>query len=152
MLHASQPSYSQQVLEATTIMGSQLETYGEPLSVAINAGLHSILVTGVYSTNEPSAYLPADITGVTYRDPQDASVWTVDIGTWTHGIPGGYSLWSQFYGNNQDPEPAIGIYKPANGQTHWFGGFNWISRDGNTEFISPDWAYNAFPGTRMTAP
>lgn len=151
-VHGSQPSHSQQVLEATSVVGAQLETYHQPLSVAINAGAHSILVTGVYSTNEPLYYFPANITGLTYRDPQNSNHVTVDIGTWTNGIAGGYSLWSPYYGNPQDPEPSIGTYKPGANQVHWYSGFNWISRDGHSDYWSPDWAYTAYPGSRMTAP
>lgn len=155
-VHSSPPPYSTQVLEATTIMGEQLENWGEPLSVAINQGKHSVLVTGVWSTNNPIDYFPAGITGVVYRDPQDDSHQTVSISQWTYGGgPNGYSLWEYYYGygNSQDPEPAIGPYKPAPGQEHWFNGFNWISRDVN--YIdgqwSPDWSFDIW-GYQMTSP
>lgn len=156
MVHSSAPSYSQQVLEGTTAFAWNLEEWHEPISVAINEGAHSILVTGVYSTNDPINYLPANITGVTYRDPQDNSHQTVDIGQWTNGISGGYDLWKYYYGpynNSQDPEPSVGPYIPGSGQEHWFGGFNWIETDENytNGQWSPDWSYTIYGG-QMTSP
>lgn len=149
MVHSTQPSYSQQVLEATTAMGMWLELNGDPLSVAINEGQHSILVTGVYSTNPPVTYFPAAITGVTYRDPQNGNHVTVDIGTWTNGFSCGYDLWKNYYGynNSVDPEPSVGIYTPTYLYPYnWFNGFNFISRDNNSGYPSPDWEYGAYPG------
>lgn len=155
MAHSSAPPYSQQVLEATTAFAWNLEEWGDPISVAINEGEHSILVTGVYSTNNPVDYFPANITYVTYRDPQDGSHQTVDISQWTNGISGGYDLWKHFYGynNSQDPEPAVLPYKPGSGQEHWFGGFNWIQIDENytNGQWSPDWSYTIYGG-QMTTP
>jgi hypothetical protein len=153
MAHSSQPSYSQQVQEATTILASQLENYHEPLSVTINGGAHSILVGGTWSTNNPQQNFPANLTGITYRDPQNNihSMW--DIGTWTNGIPGGYGLWNTYYNNYPaDPEPGVGIYVP-NGSypSHWYNGFTWIARDGYTSY-GPDYAYTALPGTPMFQP
>lgn len=155
MAHSSAPPYSQQVMEATTIFAENLEEWSEPISVAINEGEHSVLVTGVYSTNNPLNYFPANITGVTYRDPMDSSHWTVDISTWTYGISGGYDLWKNFYGynNSQDPEPSVGPYTPGPGQEHWFNGFNWIETDENytNGQWSPDWSYDIYGG-QMTSP
>lgn len=153
-VHTTQPSYGQQVLEATSLMGAHVEAYGEPISVAINAGAHSVLVTGVWSTNDPLFNFPAGMTGVTYRDPQDGSHQTVTLSQWTNGILNGYSLWSQYYGNPNDPEPGIGPYAPGARQVHWYQGFNWISRDNyyaNGQY-SPDWAYNAYTRAQMMSP
>jgi hypothetical protein len=153
-VHITQPSYAQQVLEATTNMGAGIEEFGEPVSVAINAGEHSVLVTGVYSTDNVLLNFPAGITGVTYRDPQDGSHQTVDLNEWTNGVPYGYSLWSQYYGNPNDPEPGIGPYAPGARQVHWYQGFNWISRDNyyaNGQY-SPDWAFDSYNGAQLTTP
>ncbi|WIG59403.1 MAG: hypothetical protein OJF49_002150 [Ktedonobacterales bacterium] len=153
-VHSSAPSHSQQVLEATSLMGHQLVNWHEPLIVAVNEGLHFLLVTGVYSTNDPFTFFPAGITGLTYRDPQDATHHTVSISDWTNGISGGYDLWKYTYGNPNDPDPNIGPYTPGPGQEHWSGGFDWISRDANTtgNQWSPDWAFNAYNNAQLTTP
>lgn len=166
----SQPSYNAQVLQATTIMARGLERWHEPLTAQINGGLHSVLVTGVYSYNDPAHNFPAQIASVVYRDPMayyTVSRFEVSIGTWTNGqfsTPYGvYSLWSLYYGdrytrgdgkNPYDPEPAVGIYVPnASHPIHWYRGFNWIERDNNSAngTWSPDWAYTSY-GAKMTLP
>jgi hypothetical protein len=168
--NSSKPSYSTQVLQATTSMARALETWREPLIAQINGGLHSVLVTGVYSYNDPARNYPAQITSVVYRDPMagpTVSRFQVSIGTWTSGhfsTPYGiYSLWSLYYGdryaigdraNPADPEPAVGVYKPtASNPIHWNLGFTWIQRDNNyaNGAWNPDWAYTS-SGARLTAP
>jgi hypothetical protein len=166
----SAPSYYNQVLQATTSMARGLETWHEPLTAQINGGLHSVLVTGVYSYNDPASNYPAQIASVVYRDPMASptvSRFQVSIGTWAAGhfsTPYGvYSLWSLYYGdryavgdrkNTSDPEPAVGIYVPnASHPVHWDLGFTWIQRDNNWANGSwnPDWAFTS-TGVRMTAP
>lgn len=159
--NSSPPSFYTQVLQATTSMARGLATWHEPLTAQINAGLHSVLVTGVYSYNDPRYAYPARLTSVVFRDPMayySVSRFEVSIGTWAGGhfsTPFGvYSLWSQYYGGSQDPEPAVGPYKPnATHPVHWFRGFTWIQRDNNyaNGAWSPDWAYTS-GGTKMTGP
>ncbi len=166
----SAPSFYTQVLQATTSMARALETWHEPLTAQINGGLHSVLVTGVYSYNDPARNYPAQITSVVYRDPMAApavSRFQVSIGTWAGGhfsTPYGvYSLWSLYYGdrsavgdgkNTSDPEPAVGIYVPNTSHpVHWYRGFTWIQRDNNFANGSwnPDWAFTS-TGVKLTAP
>lgn len=159
--NSSQPSYYTQVLQATTSMARSLATWHEPLTAQINGGLHSVLVTGVYSYNDPRYAYPAQLTSVVYRDPMayyTVSRFEVSIGTWAGGhfsTPYGvYSLWSQYYGYASDPEPAVGIYVPnASHPVHWYHGFTWIARDNNwaNGTWNPDWAYTS-TGAKMTAP
>jgi hypothetical protein len=168
--NSSAPSFYSQVLQATTSMAQGLATWHEPLVAQINGGLHSVLVTGVYSYNDPRNYYPAQITSVVYRDPMayyTVSRFEVSIGTWAGGhysTPYGvYSLWSLYYGdrysvgdskNTSDPEPAVGIYVPTSSHPiHWYRGFTWIQRDNNwaKETWNPDWAYTS-TGKKMTAP
>ncbi len=165
-----QPSFYTQVLQATTSMARGLAAWHEPLTAQINGGLHSVLVTGVYSYNDPRYVYPAQITSVVFRDPMayySASRFEVSIGTWAGGhlsTPNGvYSLWSLYYGdrytvgdrrNTLDPEPAVGIYVPnATHPVHWYRGFTWIQRDNNYAYgaWNPDWAYTS-KGAKMTAP
>lgn len=158
-------NYSLQVAEATTMMAQAIETDQTPLSVAINGGLHSVLVTGIYANNDPASNWPASISGIVYRDPQykaSASRFTVDYSAWaTYGLNpyGGsyhYSLWSVYYGdvntigdqaNTSDPEPLVGPYAPNAGAGypyHWYHGFDWIQRIGGNGIVSgpgPDYAF-----------
>lgn len=168
--NATQPTFTIQAQQATTNLGRALETWHEPVNVTINGGLHSVLVTGLYSYTDPATSYPATISSVIYRDPEAAasvSRFQVDFATWAGGgfsTPYGvYSLWSLYYGdkttvgdhlNTNDPEPSVGIYTPTVGAPqHWFGGFTWIQRDNNfaNGSFNPDFAFTS-TGVQMTAP
>jgi hypothetical protein len=156
LFHGSPPAYSQQVLEATSLLAQVLENWTIPLSVAIDGGFHSVLVTGVWSNNDPYFNFPAALTGVVIRDPlypASSSRYILDYNTWATGVYSGnhYKLWSIYYGdvntpgdhgNTSDPEPVVGPYTPdpSNGYPwHWYEGFTWIQRDGFA--TNPDFAY-----------
>jgi hypothetical protein len=167
MFHWKEPSWNIQVAEATSSLAHSLMYYKQPVNTMINGGAHSVLVTGVFSLNNPRYYWPAQIQGLVFRDPEYApwnSRFEVDYNTWAmYGLlmpPNNfaYSLWSVYYGdihkpgdhlNKWDPEPVIGPYKPlppvpnrvVNYTEHWYGGFTWIARD--TYATSPDWSYSA---------
>ncbi|MBA3825667.1 MAG: hypothetical protein H0X24_17435 [Ktedonobacterales bacterium] len=178
-------AYATQVAEATTMLAQALETSPTgntdalSVSVAINGGLHSVLVTGIFANNDPAANWPADITGIVYRDPQyafNSSKFTVDYSSWAqYGLNpyGGsyhYSLWSLYYGdsttvgdglNTSDPEPLVGPYTPNTSQGHpyhWYHGWNWVQRITPTN--NPDLAYVGpykysgitYPLTQLTTP
>lgn len=168
--NSTQPAFSTQVRQATTNVGRALKAWHEPVDVTINGGLHSVLVTGIYSLTDPATSYPAQISSVVYRDPQaypSVSRFEVDIATWSRGgyaTPFGmYSLWSLYYGdrytvgdgrNTNDPEPTVGPYRPTTtNPRHWFRGFTWIQRDANylNGAYSPDWAYRS-TGAKMTTP
>lgn len=168
--NSTQPTFTTQVQQATTSMARALETWHEPVNATINGGLHSVIVTGVYSYTNPATSYPAQIASVVYRDPEaaaSASRVQVDFATWAGGhfaSPFGvYSLWSLYYGdkssigdrlNTSDPEPSVGIYKPtSSAPRHWYGGFTWIQRDTHSAngSYSPDFAFTS-TGTQMTAP
>ncbi|HEU5348768.1 MAG TPA: hypothetical protein VFU63_09175, partial [Ktedonobacterales bacterium] len=168
--NSTQPAFSTQVLQATTSVARALNAWHEPVNVTINGGMHSVLVTGVYSYNNPSSYYPAQITSVIFRDPAawpSVSRFQVSFSTWAGGkfsTPAGvYSLWSLYYGdryirgdgrNTYDPEPTVGIYRPTSTYPiHWFRGFAWIQRDNKyaNGTYSPDFAFTS-KGTLMSAP
>lgn len=179
--HSTQPSFTTQAMEATTGFVQALQAFQEPVSVTINGGLHSVVVSGAWSSNDPSQNYPAGIQGVVYRDPEGNndpnspyySRQEVDINTWiggnygvNQGNPWGgtpYSLWSFYYGdkysrggggNTADPEPTVGPYIPGSGQVHWYHGFTWIQRDNiySGNQWNPDWAINDVSVTVMTTP
>jgi hypothetical protein len=177
--HSTQPSFSTQALEATTSLAESLERWSMPTNTTINGGAHSVIVTGIWSGNDPNTHYPAQIQGLVFRDPEYAassSRYEVDFATWSStGLympPNNYrySLWSLYYGdlgtrgdhkNTSDPEPTVGPYVPNAAKAepyHWYDGFTWIQRDTFTSGSqgSPDWAFTAeSPGNRghqMTAP
>lgn len=168
--NGSQPSFFTQAEQAATNVARSLETWHEPVDVTINGGLHSVMVTGVFSFTNPATSYPAQIASVVYRDPESspsASRFQVDFSTWQGGgfaTPFGvYSLWSLYYGdrsrrgdglNRNDPEPTVGPYRPSSSNpVHWFRGFTWIARDTNfaNGTFSPDFAFRS-TGQLMTAP
>lgn len=166
--HSTQPSYSQQVREATTLVARELENWKEPVVVFINGGLHSVLVTGVWSSNNPNTNFPANIQGLVYHDPEGNATTSrqeIPINTWILGNYanpfGVYSLWALYYGDRSsigdmqnafDPEPTVGIYKPTSTHPyHWYRGFTWVARDSNSA-NDADWAINATNGSVMTTP
>ena len=166
--HSTEPSFSTQAREATTLLARVLYNSKAPAVVFINGGLHSVVVTGMWSTENPNTHFPANITGLVYRDSEGSgsvSRQEVSISAWIGGgyaNPFGvYSLWSRYYGdlntvgdmkNKYDPEPTVGIYKPTSANPHhWYRGFTWVQRDAGTT-TSVDLAINAVNVTVMHAP
>jgi hypothetical protein len=162
------PKYRWQAWQATTSLFRAWLSYAEPMSVIINGGEHSVLVSGGWTTAPADKYYPVNVTGVIIRDPEFAgtvSRFEVDNDAWTnHGTDFGagyYTLWSRFYGqnanhsvNHDDPEPTVGIYAPrAKTPDHWYQGFSWIRRDANSAngLSNPDWAFTDL-GKELTAP
>ena len=169
------------VIRATTIMARALEQYTEPVSATINGGAHSVIVSGVWSANDPQASYWGAIQGLVYRDPEgdafNTSRQEIEFSTWQHGgywsFNTTYSLWSFDYGDlnslddglnyNFDPEPMVGPYNipyyydqnhvKHYTDYHWYFSLTWIQRDNNytNGQYSPDWAYNAFTGQKMTS-
>lgn len=165
--HQYEPGFRGQATEATTSLAQNLEAFREPLSVIVNGGMHSLLVAGIWSANDPATHYPAGIQGLVYHDPmfsQADSRYEVDIDTWTtNGLndAGNYTLWSRYYGvtaggsvNTADPEPTIGPYTPTkSAPDHWYQGFSWITRDQilDDARYGPDWAFTMF-GQRLISP
>jgi hypothetical protein len=159
--NTTQPAFDDQVAQATTNLARALRAWHEPISVTINAGRHSVLVTAVYTYSSSLAAYPASIASVVFRDPMTApsvSSFRVDFATWAHGhypTPSGiYSLWSSYYSSTLDPEPTVGPYTPTTDHpVHWYQGFTWIQRDGASaaDVISPDFAFTS-TGQVMTTP
>ncbi len=165
--HTTEPSYHQQAMEATTALFRGWLAHSDPMSVIVNGGEHSIIVSGGWSSDDISKVFPANIQGIVVRDPQFATAisrFEVSQDQWTnHGANFGvgyYTLWSRYYGaqvnqsvNRDDPEPTVGIYVPTTANPHhWYHGFSWVRRDDTTgTAASPDWAYTD-DGTQMTTP
>ncbi len=158
--HTTAPAFATQAKEATTLLARALKIAVAPAIAFINGGVHSVIVTGVWSSNNPNTYFPAGIRGLVYRDPEGNSTTSrqeIQYNAWIGGnyaSPWGvYSLWSRYYGdrsavgdmlNTYDPEPTVGPYTPtATDPHHWYLGFTWVARDLDaTDKV--DWAINAY--------
>lgn len=166
--HTTAPSYVTQAKEATTLFAKAMANYHAPIIAFINGGLHSVIVSGIWSYNNPNYYFPAGIQGMVYRDSEGNSTTSrqeITINTWLGGnyaSPFGvYSLWSLYYGdryavgdmqNTFDPEPMVGPYTPTDTNPHhWYLSFNWVTRD-NRSADSLDLALNAYTNQPMTTP
>lgn len=167
--------FSAQQIDATTKLAVALEAYSELVSVPINGGLHIVVVSGLWSGNDPATNFPAQIQGLVYRDPEgdldpnQLARQEINYSYWANGYYSNqfcvYSLWSLYYGdrysvgdhlNSSDPEPNVGPYTPSQygDPYHWYQGWNWIRLDNNYSNgqWSPDWAYNSISGAQMTTP
>jgi hypothetical protein len=169
--HTTAPSFAQQAKEATTLVARALGYWTAPVVVFINGGLHSVVMTGVWSTNNPDTNFPADIQGLVYRDSEGNATTSrqeISLSTWISGNYsnpfGTYSLWSLYYGdryavggmkNIYDPDPTVGVYTPTSSDPHhWYLGFTWVTRDSThtDATLNADWAFNAYNGTIMRSP
>lgn len=126
-----------------------LERFRLPVSVTVAHGLHSDVVTGVWSTNDPVQSYPAAVNAVATWDPQPGAyqssmhiVW--DAGTF---MSPNANFWGQPYAPNYnnngvayDPDPSVGIYTPNGSYPHhWIGYYVDIEPD-SFAAISPDYA------------
>ena len=164
----TEPSFQAQTLQATMSLFRAWLTYPEPMSVIVNGGEHSVIISGGWTGNDIRNVAIPPLLGVIVRDPEFAgsiSRFEVTSDEWTNNGTdfgaGYYSLWSRYYGvnpnftvNTDDPEPSVGIYRPtAQDPVHWYQGFSWVQRDNQTAngLFSPDWAFTD-TGTLLTAP
>lgn len=125
-----------------------LERFNMPISITMAHGLHSDIISGVYSTNDPiSSYPNTNVDAVNAWDPavgtpsggyQSAREVTWDNYTFNTDA----NMWGTPYASNNgyDPDPAVGIYTP-NSQypTHWIGVRTAIEPNSNVT-LNPDFA------------
>ncbi len=165
---STEPAFPTQAQQATISLFRAWKTYSEPMSVIINGGEHSVIVTGGWARVSLYQSDPLSVIGLIIRDPMFAGSvsrfevsedeWVDQGANWGAGY---YTLWSRYYGqradgsiNTDDPEPTVGIYTPTASQpVHWYHGFSWIQRDNHTTdgLSSPDWAFTDM-GNELTAP
>ena len=134
--------------QATAGMARSLETYQQPLSVTIAHGLHSVVVSGVYATNDPVQNYPnTNVDAVNVWDPGVGSKWggyqsSREV-TWdNYTFNTNTNAWGSTYNsnNNYDPDPAVGIYIPSSSYPH-----HWITYRVDIEpdpdvYLLPDYA------------
>ena len=137
-------------------------TARQPISVFVDHGMHSVIVSGVEATGDPLSN-PNSITAIHVWDPgggvnrvgiQSTQHAVVPINTWLSGAiawSGSFYLASPYaaniyQGRALDPDPAVGpyAYKAAAGNHLWIGHNIYISplASNETAGLSPDWELN----------
>ena len=150
--------YHGSVSSAVAELARTLASYHLPVSVTTAHGLHSDVVSGVYSTNDPVSNYPGNITGINVWDPGVGSQWggyqSAREVTWdTYTFETNADLWGLAYNANSgyDPDPAQGIYTPNSSYPyHWITFLTAIEPDTQVS-ISPDMALDE-NGAVMTHP
>ena len=137
----------------------------QPVSVFVDHGQHSVIVSGVDATGDPLTN-PSSITAIHVWDPGTSSSGiqqhmheAVPLGAWLSGnTDWGYEYFKHPYSNNPygsiqfDPDPSVGPYTfvPSLYNHLWIGHYVWISPYGPYFGpTTPDWAVT--PGGALIA-
>ncbi len=146
--------------DASIRLARDLERSKQPISVFVDHGLHSVVVSAVFSTTDPLVN-PSGITGFEVWDPawdipntgiQPNEFEDVPLNTWL----GSTNYWGQTYninainGYTYDPNPAVGPYtynpsQAGHAATLWSGHYVYIRPDPINVLsarASADWAFN----------
>ncbi|HEX9037471.1 MAG TPA: hypothetical protein VF808_10825 [Ktedonobacterales bacterium] len=134
-------------------------TSRQPVSVVVDHGQHSVIVSGVDATSDPLTN-PGSITAIHIWDPGGGINWvgiqphmeeTVPINLWLSGIISwsGSDYFKYPYAENTyqnkplDPDPAVGpyAYQYKYGNHMWVGGYVYLSPlpGGATASLNADW-------------
>jgi hypothetical protein len=146
--------------DASVRLARDLERSKQPISVFVDHGLHSVVVSAVFSTTDPMVDA-SGITGFEVWDPawdipntgiQTNEYEDVPLNTWLGstnywGLP--YSV-NTMNGYTYDPDPAVGpyLYDPSiagHAATLWSGHYVYIRPDPpnvRSSRASVDWAFN----------
>jgi hypothetical protein len=139
--------YHTDVWHAMGGLARTMERLHLPISVTMAHGLHSDVVSGVYSNNDPIASNLPDVNAV---DTWDPAVGTPGGGyqqsrmvTWSfYTFNTDPNMWGTTYNSNNgyDPDPSVGIYTPNSQYPHhWITYLTDIEPDNQTS-LSPDFA------------
>jgi hypothetical protein len=121
--------YHQSVNLAIGGLARSLVRSGQPIIVTTAHGLHTVVVSGVWATNDPVTAYPANVTAVNVWDPAVGSpgggYQSSRLVTWdNYTFITNANAWGSVYSanGNWDPDPAVGPYVP-NSQypSHWIG-------------------------------
>jgi hypothetical protein len=143
---------------ATAHLISDLVRTQEPITVFVNAGSHSVLVSAVFAYGDPT-----NLNNVTSLEVYDSGAGT-GVGVQPNQVSlvplSGWLWWWAYYGATYheniydgrhalDPDPSVGpyTYDPSQGRNvHlWVGHYVYIHPDSASEAahgVSPDWAFN----------
>ena len=151
--HYHEHIYDTSPQDATHEMAKALARYSEPVVALINHAEHSVIVAGVWATENPLTDTDSDvqIRALAVFNPWDmrwgayiskTNYVKVSYKDWTAGsnlpVPwGGVTTWlKEPYNSNGvlDPDPSIGIYQAGPGTKHpkahhWIGNFVIIQPD-----------------------
>lgn len=148
------------VYDASVRLARDLERSQQPISVFVDHGLHSVVVSAVFSTTNPMVDA-SGITGFEVWDPawdipntgiQTNEFEDVSLNTWL----GSTNYWGLPYrvntinGYTYDPNPAVGPYRydlsiSGHAATLWSGHYVYIRPDPlevQSAHASVDWAFN----------
>jgi hypothetical protein len=153
--------------DATVAIVRTIILTGQPVSVFVDHGQHSVVVSGVEATGDPLTN-PGSITYIHVWDPgnvasnsgiQRSMQEPVPIGVWLSGYSdGGGEYFKHPYSNNPigsvllDPDPSVGPYAYVGALFNhlWVGHYVWITPYGPYFGpTSPDWAVT--PGGALIA-
>lgn len=148
--------------EASVTLADDIVNSGQPVSVFVDHGLHSVVVSSVFATDNPVTD-PASITGFEVWDPawnilstgiQPYEWVDISLNTWITSTV----YWGRSYnvnydptdGYTYDPNPAVGPYAYSApslglGASLWAGHYVYIRPDASgsaASGVSPDWAFN----------
>jgi hypothetical protein len=110
--------------DATWHLAVDLRDYQQPLTVIVDGGQHSVVISQIIATGDPIAD-QSSITGIEVWDPgvgANAQIQAnqheiVPIWDWYND----YVYWGSRYDDSLDPDPSVGVYA---GEHLWTG--NWV--------------------------
>jgi hypothetical protein len=126
--------------DATYQLAVDLRDSGQPITVIVDGGQHSVVVSQIIADGDPVAN-PSSITAIDVWDPgfdvfnagiQAAQYERVPIWAWYND----YVYWGSVYDDYLDPDPSVGVYA---GKQLWTGHRVYI-RPWGLGYVSTDWA------------
>lgn len=145
--------------DATLHLIADVARTKEPISVIVDHGQHSVLVSAVYATADPTTN-PGSVTALVVWDPgfgsafgqiQSAQMMAVPLSTWlTNTEYWGTPYNANFFGSVPfDPDPSIGpyTYDPShNLNAHlWIGNYVYLRPDASSDVsngVNVDWPFD----------
>lgn len=144
---------------AVSGLARTLARYQLPVSLTMAHGLHSDVVTGVYSNNDPRTSWPVAVTSISVWDPDPGTYQGSQHVIWSYSAftDPNQPMWGTTYNANNiggvpyDPDPSVGLYTPNGSYPHhWIG--NWVDIEPDVQAaVSPDFAMDE-TGLVMTHP
>jgi hypothetical protein len=136
--------------DATARLAADIEYSGQPITVFVDHGLHSVVVSKVYANGDPATN-PGSIYALEVWDPGFGSAFDAQIQTAQHVEVslGAWLSWGVYWGlpyesnGTWDPDPSVGsyTYNPGQGDYNhlWIG--NWVYvQPWGPGGVSADWS------------
>jgi hypothetical protein len=128
--------------DATWHLAVDLRDYQQPITVIVDGGQHSVIVSQIFANGDPVADQNS-ITGIEVWDP-GVNAFNAGIQAYQHEIVqpwewyNHYVYWGSTYNDIYDPDPSVGVYA---GKQLWTGSRVYI-RPWGLNYVSADWAMN----------